>query len=212
MNASAMRTAVVEAARAMNAAGLNAGRSGNVSARTEEGILITPSAVPYHELAPDDLPLLSPSGEVLREGSARPSTEWRMHTGILAARPEVGAVVHAHPVHATALACLHREIPPFHYMVALAGGNSIRCSGYAPFGTAELAHLALDALEGRTACLLANHGILALGPDPGAALELGVEIETLAHQYLTALQAGDPVLLTEEQMAQVHEQFRGYGR
>lgn len=196
----------------MNARGLNSGRSGNVSARTERGILITPSALPYDELTPSDLPLLSASGEVLREGSARPSTEWRMHLGILAARPEVGAVVHAHPVHATALACLRRDLPPFHYMVALAGGDSIRCSGYAPFGTAELARLALDALEDRTACLLANHGILALGQTPGAALELAIEVETLANQYLTALQVGDPVLLTEEEMLRVHEQFQGYGR
>jgi L-fuculose-phosphate aldolase len=207
----ALRVEVVEAARAMAARGLNQGTAGNVSARVPEGLLITPSAVPYDEMGADHIVLLDPDGRPL-EGERPPSTEWRLHAAVLAARPELGAVVHAHPPFATALACVRREIPAFHYMVAVAGGASIRCAGYATFGSVELARNAVMALDGRRACLLANHGLVALGDSPGAALDLAVEIEALAAQYSHALQVGEPVLLSEAEMAEVLTRFEGYGR
>jgi L-fuculose-phosphate aldolase len=212
MNHTSLRWAVLEAARGMNARGLNRGRSGNVSARVPEGMLLTPSALPYETLEPGGLATLGMDGRVVEAGAGPPSTEWQLHAAILGARPDVGAVLHAHPIHATALACLRREIPPFHYMVAVAGGDSIPCAPYATFGTPELAERALEALEGRRACLLANHGIVTVGESPAAALELAVEVETLASQYLAALQVGPPVLLTPAEMAEVHARFRGYGR
>lgn len=210
MSHAELRVALVAAARGMNARGLNQGTAGNVSARVEDGLLITPSAVPYDELAADDIVHLAPDGQVI-EGVRRPSTEWRLHAGILAARPAVGAVVHAHPPFTTVLACLRRGIPAFHYMVAVAGGDSIRCADYATFGTAELARYAVAALEGRRACLLANHGVVALGVSPAAALALATEVEALAAQYCRALQTGEPVLLSRAEMAEVLTRFRTYG-
>ncbi len=204
-----MRAALVAAARRMAELGLTRGTSGNLGVRDGDGLLVTPSAVPYERLAPGDVVAMSMGGDV--DGAGRPSTEWRIHRDVLAARPEVGAVLHAHPPFATALACLHRPIPAFHYMVAVAGGTDVRCAPYARFGTQELSDLALAALDGRRACLLANHGILALGPDLDAALALAVEVETLAEMYWRALQVGDPVLLTDAQMADVLEAFESYG-
>ncbi len=204
-----MRAALVAAARRMAELGLTRGTSGNLGVRDGDGLLVTPSAVPYERLAPGDVVAMSMGGDV--DGAGRPSTEWRIHRDVLAARPEVGAVVHAHPPFATALACLHRPIPALHYMVAVAGGTDVRCAPYARFGTQELSDLALAALDGRRACLLANHGILALGPDLDAALALAVEVETLAEMYWRALQVGDPVLLTDAQMADVLEAFESYG-
>lgn len=208
MGQNALREEVVRVARGMNERGLNQGLSGNVSARVPEGMLITPSAVPYATLEPDGIVLMTLDGE--RLGGGRPSTEWRMHAGLLLDRPGVGAVLHAHAPFCTALACLRREIPAFHYMVAVAGGDSIRCAPYATFGTPELAEGALAALDGRTACLLANHGMLALGSSPAAALELAVEVEALAAAYWRALQVGEPPVLSAAQMAEVHERFRAY--
>lgn len=212
MNHTSLRWAVLEAARGMNARGLNRGRSGNVSARVPEGMLLTPSALAYESLEPAGLVTLGLDGGVVDAGAGPPSTEWHLHAAILAARPDVGAVLHAHPIHATALACLRREIPAFHYMVALAGGDSIPCAPYATFGTPELAAHVLAALEGRRACLLANHGIVTVGDSPAEALELAVEVETLASQYLAALQVGPPVLLSAAQMVEVHARFQDYGR
>ncbi len=204
-----MRAALVAAARRMAELGLTRGTSGNLGVRDGDGLLVTPSAVPYERLAPGDVVAMSMGGDV--DGAGRPSTEWRIHRDVLAARPEVGAVLHAHPPFATALACLHRPIPAFHYMVAVAGGTDVRCAPYARFGTQELSDLALAALDGRRACLLANHGILALGPDLDTALALAVEVETLAEMYWRALQVGEPVLLTDAQMADVLEAFESYG-
>ncbi len=204
-----MRTRVIAAANRLVELGLTRGTSGNVSARVDDGFLITPSGHPYELLRPELVVVMGMDGTV--ESSLRPSTEWRIHRDVLAARPEVGAVVHAHPPYATALACLRRDLPAFHYMVAVAGGTSIRCAPYATFGTQVLCDLALEALADRTACLLANHGILALGGDLDAALALALEVETLCEMYLHALEAGDPVLLSDEQMADVLEAFRGYG-
>ncbi len=211
----ALREEIIRVARAMNDRGLNQGTSGNVSARVPDGMLITPSAVPYERLEPAAIVRMSLDGEAVgsppgRTTGGRPSTEWRMHTGILRARPEVGAVLHAHAPFCTALACLRREIPAFHYMVAVAGGRSIRCAPYRTFGTPELAAAALEALDGRRACLLANHGMLALAASPAAALDLAVEVESLAAAYWRALQVGEPTLLSDREMAEVEEKFADY--
>jgi L-fuculose-phosphate aldolase len=205
----AVREGIVRACRDMLDARLTRGTSGNISVCVPGGMLITPSAVPYASLTPEMLVHVSLDADAPRVGS-RPSTEWRMHAAILRSRPEVGAVLHAHPPFATALACVRRAIPAFHYMVATAGGNDIRCAEYATFGTAELAAHVLGALRDRTACLLANHGMVALGTSVERALELAIEVEALAEAYCTALQVGEPVLLGDEEMARVHAAFVGY--
>jgi L-fuculose-phosphate aldolase len=217
MTHAALRRDLAATARAMSRRGLSQGTSGNLSVRVAEGLLITPSAVPYGAMVPDSLVLLDrqgqvldPAGQVLTPAGHRPSTEWRLHSTILAARPEVSAVVHTHSMFCTTLACLRMEIPAFHYMVAVAGGESIRCAPYATFGTAALADQALAALEGRRACLLANHGMVALGPTPGNALALAVEVETLAEQYWRVLQVGQPALLSADEMADALAAFSDY--
>ncbi|MEE8408825.1 MAG: class II aldolase/adducin family protein, partial [Myxococcota bacterium] len=169
----------------------------------------TPSGVPYDDLRPEQIVEMAFDGRVIDAGT--PSSEWRFHRDILAARQDVDVVLHAHPTHATALACLHRDIPAFHYMVAVAGGESIRCAPYATFGSQELSARAIDALMGRKACLLANHGMLVADNDLAAALNLAIEVETLAAQYLKTLQVGEPVLLGPEEMAEVLERFKSYG-
>jgi L-fuculose-phosphate aldolase len=205
----ALRRRIVATCLRMNALGINQGTSGNVSARVRDGLLITPSGVPYDTLTPEGIVALAPDGAV--RGAGKPSSEWRFHVDILAARPDVGAIVHTHSVHATALACLRRDIPAFHYMVAAAGGDTIRCARYATFGSQELSDRALVALDGRRACLLANHGVIATGRDLDAALALAVEVETLARQYLLALQAGEPAILSAAEMRRVMEKFNSYG-
>jgi len=213
MSSVEQRLEVVFAARRLGPLGLSQGTSGNLSVRTRDGMLITPSAVPYDGMDPDDLVLMELDGVVRSAPSGRlPSTEWRMHAGILRARPDVRAIVHAHPPWATALSCLRRDIPAFHYMVATAGGAVIRCADYATFGTQELADAALSALERRHACLLANHGIVACGGSVDAALDLAVEVEALAGQYVRALSIGDPITLTAEEMDRVLERFAAYRR
>jgi L-fuculose-phosphate aldolase len=206
----ALRRAIVATARRMNALGINRGRSGNVSARIDGGLLITPTGVPYDELRPEHIvPLRFDGGH---DGALLPSSEWRFHAGILAARPEAGAVVHAHPSFATALACLGRGIPAFHYEVALAGGSDIRCAPYATFGTEELATHAIAAIAGRKACLLANHGIIAIGGGLAQALDLAVKVEALAEQYWAALQIGEPNILPPAEMAAVLKKYETYGK
>jgi L-fuculose-phosphate aldolase len=187
---------------------INQGTSGNASARWADGMVITPSAVPYEQLTPEGLVHVAADGTVT--GTRPPSSEWRFHAGILGARPEVGAVVHLHSPAATALACLRREVPPFHYMVAVAGASSIRCAPYHTFGTPELADAAVAALEGRRACLLANHGLLALGDTPVDALHLAIEVEALCDQYLRACAVGEPVLLSQAEMDEVLGRFERY--
>jgi L-fuculose-phosphate aldolase len=207
--------ALLAAARAMGTTGLTHGTSGNASVRVPGGFLVTPSGVPYGELSEEDLVLVLSAAESDPGPDARgrrPSTEWRLHRAVYAARPDAGAIVHAHSEAATALACLRRGIPAFHYMVAAAGGASIRCAEYATFGTEELARAAVRALEERSACLLANHGQVALGRDPAAALALAREVEVLARQYLKALAVGEPVLLSGEEMERVMEAFGRYRR
>jgi len=205
-----LRLALIDAGRRMTALGLTQGTSGNLSARVPEGMLITPSGVPYDRIVPDDLVVMGLDGTVA-PGRRRPSTEWRFHAAILAARPDADAVVHCHSPLATTLACLRRGIPAVHYMIAVAGGDSIRCADYATFGTPALAEHAVRALADRKACLLANHGLIALGPDPDRALALAVEVEALAGQYWRALQVGQPVILSGEEMQAVYEMFEGYG-
>ena len=213
MTMAALRKSVLDVASQLEARGLTQGTSGNVSARLSEGFLVTPSAVPYDELSTADLVVIENGGAVRRGPRVRrPSSEWRMHAEILRARPEVGAIVHAHPPWATALSCLHRDIPAFHYMAAVAGGNMIRCSEYATFGTRELADAAILALGNRRACLLANHGIIACGTSVSGALSLAVEVEALAEHYTRALSVGEPTLLTSEEMDKVMEEFESYGR
>ncbi len=199
------RRDLIRAAREMAARGLAAGTSGNVSLRGAEGILITPSAVPYEELTPEMIPLLRPDGSF--EGRFRPSSEWRFHLDIYLSRPEAGGVVHHHAPYCTALAMARREIPPCHYMITRFGGGSVRCADYALFGTAALSEAVLRALEGRAACLMANHGGLALGRDVFAALAAATELEVLAQQYLLSLQAGGPVLLSDQEIQDAIDQF-----
>jgi len=207
----ALRQQLVAVARRMNASGINQGTSGNLSVRIAGGMLITPSSLPYDQMQPEDLVALDLAGQPLPGASGavsrRPSSEWRLHADILASRPEIEAVLHCHSIHATALACHGRDIPPFHYMTAVAGGDSIRCAPYATFGTAELSQRAVEALGDRLACLLAQHGQVALGRSLDQALRIAIEVETLAQMYLQALQLGEPSLLSAEQMAAVHHQF-----
>lgn len=204
------RREIIDTARRMDALGLNRGTSGNVSARVDGGLLITPSGIPCEECRPGDIVEMGMDGGT--HSRRRPSSEWRFHRDILAARPEVGAIVHAHSPFATTLACLGRGIPAFHYMIAVAGGRDIRCAPYATFGTQALSDAAVKALLGRRACLLANHGMIVVGPAPKAALALAVEVEALAEQYWRVLQVGEPTLLDDAEMDAVLEKFRTYGQ
>jgi len=193
----------------MNRLGINQGTAGNASRRITDGLLITPSGVPYEKMKPGDIVALDPEGRP--RGTGTPSSEWRFHFDILRNRDNVDAVLHAHPPFCTALACLGMDIPAFHYMVAVAGGDSIRCAPYATFGTQQLSDNALRALEGRKACLLANHGMICVADSLSAALALAVEVEALAQQYWRALQVGTPQILPHEEMQTVLEMFQGYG-
>jgi L-fuculose-phosphate aldolase len=205
------RRDIVAACRRMNALGINQGTSGNIGVRVNGGLLITPSGMPYEELTPADIVFMRADGTVPK-GQREPSTEWRFHHDIFAKRPDAGAVVHTHAMFATTLACLGKDIPAFHYMVAKAGGNSIRCAPYATFGTQELSDHALKALDGRKACLLANHGMIALGETLKDAMALAVEAETLAGQYWRALQLGKPKILSAAEMRRVIAKFSTYGK
>jgi L-fuculose-phosphate aldolase len=205
-----LRADLIATARALRPAGLNKGTAGNVSVRAGNGFLITPTGLPYDTLVPDDIPCLALDGT--HTGQRWPSSEWRFHRDLYAGRPEVGAVLHAHSPFAVSLACLRRDIPPFHYMIARFGGDTIRCADYALFGSAELSTAAMQAMAGRQGCLLANHGLLVAGRDLDEALALAVELEELSEQYWRACQLGQPVLLTPEEMGAVLERFRTYGQ
>ena len=205
----ALRQEIIARCLEMNASGLNQGTSGNLSARSGGGMLITPSGVAYQQLAPEDIVWMNLDGSYQHRLAC--SSEWRFHRDIYLARPEVNAVVHAHPTYCTALAICGMEIPAVHYMIAFAGGNSIRCGPYHTYGTQELSDAALTALEGRNACLLANHGMIAVGPTLARAMWLAIEVEALARQYVTALQVGKPNILPEDEIARVAEKVRNYG-
>ena len=210
MDDATLRESVIATALRTIAVGLNRGTSGNVSARIAGGFLVTPSGLAYESTRPEDIVAVAQDGTA--RGSRRPSSEWRFHRDIYAARPEVDAIVHAHSPFATTLACLGRSIPAFHYMIAVGGGSDIRCAPYATFGTQELSDHALRALQGRKACLLANHGMIAIGGSLAEALALAIEVEALAEQYWRALQIGEPKLLPDAEMAVVLEKFRTYGK
>lgn len=206
-----VRMRLIVAARRLAAAGANAGTAGNLSARVDQGYIVTPSAMAYDSMHPEDLVFM---GHDWTHGGGQrpPSSEWRLHRDVYARRPEVGAVVHAHSPYATTLACLRRGIPAFHYEVALAGGSDIRCGTYATFGTQELSNATLAALEERRACLLANHGLVAVGGTVDEALELAEKVEALARLYWQALQVGEPVLLDEVEMARVARKYATHGK
>lgn len=208
----ALRNEIVAVCRRMNATGINQGTAGNVSVRNPAGFLITPTSLPYDEMAADDLVQMDFDGAY--EGRRRPSSEWRFHRDILKSRTDIDCVLHCHSIYATTLAVHHRTIPSFHYMVGLAGGTTIRCSRYATFGTQALSDAALEALEGRLACLLGQHGQISLGKTPAAALSLAVEVETLSRLYVQALPLGEPPVLSDEEMDRVIRQMKNmsYGQ
>lgn len=205
-----IREQIVAACKKLESSGLNRGTSGNVSCRENHHFLITPTGVPVEEITPSKIVAVGFDGKVI--GIGKPSSEWHFHCDILKARPEIHAVVHTHSPHATALACLREDIPPFHYMIAVAGGDTVRCAPYALFGTETLSAHAVEALADRKACLLANHGMITLGRDLEEAMAIAVEIESLCQQYLLARQAGRPTLLSADEMAQVIERFKTYGK
>ena len=203
-----MRQALLDTARKSIDIGLNHGSSGNVSVRDGDGFLITPSALPFDECNADDMVQVSMDGT--HQGKHNPSSEWHFHRDIYRHRPEARAIVHAHPVWCTTLACLRKEIPAVHYMIAMAGGSSIRCAPYAVFGSQELSDHALEALQDRKACLLANHGLLCFDGSLKKALALAEEVELLAQIYCQTLQTGEPAILGNREMTEVIERFAGY--
>jgi L-fuculose-phosphate aldolase len=212
MSEQTLREEIVAVAQAIDKAGFCPSKSGNVSARFRDGLLITPSGLPYAQTKPEDLIYLALDGKVLG-GSRKPSSEWPFHTEIYKARPDAHAIVHTHSPRATALSCVRRGIPAFHYMIALCGGADVRCADYATFGSPELAANAVRALEGRKAVLLANHGVIALGATLAGAHTIVAEVENLAGQYLDLLASGlEPVILDAAEMARVSARFAGYGK
>ena len=205
----AKRQSIIDACRSMNTLGINQGTSGNISLRHKDGLLITPTSVPYETMQPKQIVFMGMDGSF--DPAQRPSSEWRFHLDILRARPEINAVVHAHPPYSTILAIMGLEIPPIHYMIACAGGDTIRCAPYATFGTQELSEHAVRALEDRLACLLEHHGMIAVGPSLPKAMWLAVEVETLARQYHGCLQIGTPRLLPKAEIKNVLGRIAGYG-
>ena len=205
-----MQKELLKAANKLAELGLNKGTSGNCSVRFEDGFLVTPSGMSVEAMTPASMVQMQLDGSF--EQSKKPSSEWHFHRDILVSRTDVNAVVHTHSMFATTLACLHKNIPPFHYMIAVVGGDTIRCAPYALFGSQALSDNALAALIDRKACLLANHGMIALGRDLDDALAVAVEVENLCEQYWRALQIGEPHILSEAEMREVFQQFKGYGK
>ncbi len=208
----ALRKEMVDIARRMNASGINQGTAGNLSQRLDDGFLITPTSLPYERMEVGDIVEMGFDGTYV--GKRRPSSEWRFHRDILKSRPDINVVLHCHSIYATTLACHYKAIPAFHYMVGVAGGTTIRCAKYATFGTQQLSDNAIEALEGRLACLLGQHGQISLGKTLEAALALATEVESLSRLYVQALTLGDPPILSDEEMARVIEQMRkmSYGQ
>ncbi|WP_206365477.1 class II aldolase/adducin family protein [Siculibacillus lacustris] len=205
-----LRAEIIATCRHMNDIGINQGTSGNVSVRVGDRILLTPSGIPYGDMRDEQIVEMTFDGTYY--GPCRPTSEWRFHRDILARRPDIDTIIHTHSMFSTTLSCLRRDIPAVHYMIAAAGGDSIRCADYATFGSQALSDHALTALEGRYACLLANHGMIVLGADLKKAMALLVEVETIAAQYWRALQVGEPVILDSEEMRRVIDLFKTYGR
>ncbi len=206
-----VRQEIISTARDFYISGINAGTSGNLSARHEDGFLITPTGVQYNDLKPEDIVYCNSNGKVL-SGELIPSSEWPFHAAIYASRSDVNAIVHVHSPYATGLACIRKPIPAFHYMVAVAGGDSIPCADYATFGTDELSKNVVDALSGRKACLLANHGMVTVGDSIASAYKLAHEVEALAKRYCISLQFGNPVLLSESEMETIKVKYHRYGK
>ena len=204
-----LRQQLIETALAMNACDLNQGTSGNLSARCDDGFLITPSGMDYAGLSTADIVWMDFDGKI--QGARKPSSEWRFHAAIYQNRPEANAVLHAHPVSCSALACLNKGIPAFHYMVAIAGGRDIRCADYATFGTPELSKFVIKALQDRKACLMAHHGLTCFEKDLPRALALAIEVEHLANVYSRILTIGDAEILTDQEMDKVLDRFSSYG-
>ena len=202
---------IIETAKQFNVSGLSVGTSGNLSARTSQGYLITPSGIPYHQLKAADIVEMDLQGNVVH-GDLKPSSEWHFHQDIYLAREEINAIIHVHSDYATGIACTRQDIPAFHYMVARAGGDSIRCAEYATFGTDALSLNAVKALQGRYACLLANHGMIVLGESIDSAYKLAEEIENIAKQYYISKQLGEVVLLDGDEMKTNLEKFKTYGK
>lgn len=210
MSPRATHQRLIAAARRTVELGLNHGTTGNLSVRFGEGFLITPTGMPCDDLRTTDLVAMGMDGS-LPPGSRAPSSEWRLHRDIYVARPDRQAIVHAHPTFATTLACLRLDLPAVHYMIAVTGGSVVCCAPYATFGTEELSASAMAALGNGRACLLANHGLLAVGTDLDEAVRVAAEVEQVAELYWRARQVGEPVILTDAEMAEVIERFRGYG-
>jgi len=206
-----LRQSIIDACREMAAQGINQGTSGNISVRTDEGMLLTPSGLPYDRMKPEDIVAMKWDGTWTASAGNVPSTEWRFHLDILKSKQEVGAVVHAHPIFCTIIAIMNRSIPAIHYMIAAAGGNDIPCAPYAQYGTAELSQAALNALRYRRACLLAHHGLIAIGPNLRKAMWLAMEVEVLAKQYHGCLQLGSPPLLPDEEIDSILKRWGQYG-
>ena len=212
-----LRQQLIDSARRMSVLGLNRGTAGNVSVRAGDesdeacsAFLITPTGMAYDTLEPEDIVRMRLDGTCT--GRRKPSSEWRFHRDLYVARADAGAILHAHSPFATSLACLRRDIPPFHYMIARFGGDRVRCAGYATFGTQALSDRILRAIDKRRACLLANHGMLARGSTLLAAFETALKLETLARQYLLAKSLGTPTLLTPEEWVVVQQQYKTYGK
>lgn len=205
-----LRKQLIETAMAMNASGLNQGASGNLSIRHEQGMLITPTGMDYAVLLPEDIVQMDFDGHI--EGKRKPSSEWPFHAAIYQDRPEANAILHAHPLSCSALACLGKGIPAFHYMVAMAGGKDIRCSEYATFGSRELSEHVISALADRKACLMAHHGLTCFESSLARVLALAIEVEHLAGVYCRILAMGDAEILYDAEMERVLEKFRTYGR
>jgi len=211
MNSSKLRKQIIETAIAFNTSGLSVGTSGNLSVRTSQGYLITPTGIAYHQLKEIDIVEMDMQGNII-QGDLKPSSEWHFHQGIYQAREEINAIVHVHSNYATGIACTRQDIPAFHYMVAKAGGDSIRCAEYATFGSEALSENAVKALQGRDACLLANHGMIVLGEDINSAYKLAEEVENIAKHYWISKQSGEPVLLDEKEMKLNIKKFKTYGK
>jgi L-fuculose-phosphate aldolase len=209
MSQKKLRKEIISTVRKFNSTALSMGTSGNLSVRAKKGFLITPSGMPYDEMQESDLLLLDIDGELVGQ-KGTPSSEWRIHRDIYRNRPEINAVVHVHSQYATAISCTRQDIPAFHYEVALAGDNSIRCAAYATFGSQELSDNAMAALKDRSACLLANHGQLALGSSLKAAFKFAQVVEVLAKQYTLSITLGGPVLLGDDEMELNVKKFKHY--
>lgn len=207
-----LRQQLIDYAIKLNSSGLTQGKSGNISIRFDNGFLITPTALSYQQLTIEDIVHLQLDGLPAIEGQRKPSSEWRFHCDLYQHRDDINAVVHAHPDYCTALACTSRAIPAFHYMVAIAGGDDIPLAPYALFGTEQLSHNVVTALKQRQACLIENHGLIAIGSTLSESFHLALEVETLAKQYCEAIKLGDIKLLSKQQMTEVIAKFKTYGQ